>query len=118
MQLLNKGKGLLIFNYHVPFCTARVLVPLLFTLFFIHHSDNICYAVLSFMQFVSCGDISLISSYEKVENCVYTSTLLRKCGGGGSKILNPMNRCSKWKLTHAEVPYIYLQFPCLVMLIW
>ncbi|TVU15032.1 hypothetical protein EJB05_38532, partial [Eragrostis curvula] len=52
--------------------------------------------------FVSCGDISLISSYEKVENCVYTSTLLRKCSRWGSKILNPMNRCSKWKLTHAE----------------
>ncbi|XP_062186288.1 uncharacterized membrane protein At1g16860-like [Phragmites australis] len=53
--------------------------------------------------FVSCGDISLISSYEKVENCVYTSTLLRKCGRWGSQILNSKNRCSsKWKLTHAE----------------
>ncbi|XP_062226296.1 uncharacterized membrane protein At1g16860-like [Phragmites australis] len=52
--------------------------------------------------FVSCGDISLISSYEKVENCVYTSTLLRKCGRWGSQILDPKNRCSKWKLTHAE----------------
>jgi len=54
------------------------------------------------MQFVSCGDISLISSYEKVENCVYTSTLLRKCARWGSMILNPWNRQSKWKLTHAE----------------
>ncbi|RCV34758.1 hypothetical protein SETIT_7G184700v2 [Setaria italica] len=52
--------------------------------------------------FVSCGDISLISSYEKVENCVYTSTLLRKCATWGSIVLNPWNRCSKWKLTHAE----------------
>ncbi|PVH35658.1 hypothetical protein PAHAL_7G237600 [Panicum hallii] len=52
--------------------------------------------------FVSCGDISLISSYEKVENCVYTSTLLRKCASWGSMILNPWNRRSKWKLTHAE----------------
>ncbi|CAN6249552.1 unnamed protein product [Urochloa humidicola] len=51
---------------------------------------------------VSCGDISLISSYEKVENCVYTSTLLRKCATWGSMILNPWNRHSKWKLTHAE----------------
>ncbi|KAL6903785.1 hypothetical protein ACP4OV_004598 [Aristida adscensionis] len=51
---------------------------------------------------VSCGDISLISSYEKVENCVYTSTLLRKCGRWGSEILHPNNRCSKWKLAHAE----------------
>ncbi|CAN6268731.1 unnamed protein product [Urochloa humidicola] len=51
---------------------------------------------------VSCGDISLISSYEKVENCVYTSTLLRKCGTWGSMIPNPWNRHSKWKLTHAE----------------
>ncbi|KAK3144106.1 hypothetical protein QOZ80_4AG0308890 [Eleusine coracana subsp. coracana] len=52
--------------------------------------------------FVTCGDISLISSYEKVENCVYTSTLLRKCGRWGSKILNPVRRRSKWELTHAE----------------
>ncbi|CAL5015669.1 unnamed protein product [Urochloa decumbens] len=51
---------------------------------------------------VSCGDISLISSYEKVENCVYTSTLLRKYARLGSMILNPWNRHSKWKLTHAE----------------
>ncbi|BAS90300.1 uncharacterized membrane protein At1g16860 [Oryza sativa Japonica Group] len=51
---------------------------------------------------VACGDISLISSYEKVENCVYTSTLLRKCGRWGSEVANPKNRCSKWKLTHAE----------------
>ncbi|AQK45172.1 cysteine-type endopeptidase/ ubiquitin thiolesterase [Zea mays] len=52
--------------------------------------------------FVSCGDISLISSYEKVENCVYTSTILRKCARWGSMTLNPWNRCSKWKLAHAE----------------
>ncbi|XP_051218468.1 uncharacterized membrane protein At1g16860 [Lolium perenne] len=51
---------------------------------------------------VSCGDISLISSYEKVENCVYTSTLLRKCGRWGSELANPVNNCSRWKLTHAE----------------
>ncbi|XP_044970387.1 uncharacterized membrane protein At1g16860-like [Hordeum vulgare subsp. vulgare] len=51
---------------------------------------------------VSCGDISLISSYEKVENCVYTSTLLRKCGRWGSEVANPKNNCSRWKLTHAE----------------
>ncbi|KAK1684448.1 hypothetical protein QYE76_045296 [Lolium multiflorum] len=51
---------------------------------------------------VSCGDISLISSYEKVENCVYTSTLLRKCGRWGSEVANPVNNCSRWKLTHAE----------------
>uniref|UniRef100_A0ACD5V5I6 Uncharacterized protein n=1 Tax=Avena sativa TaxID=4498 RepID=A0ACD5V5I6_AVESA len=52
---------------------------------------------------VSCGDISLISSYEKVENCVYTSTLLRKCGRWGSEVANPINNHSRWKLTHAEV---------------
>ncbi|XP_047070189.1 uncharacterized membrane protein At1g16860-like [Lolium rigidum] len=51
---------------------------------------------------VSCGDISLISSYEKLENCVYTSTLLRKCGRWGSEVANPVNNCSRWKLTHAE----------------
>uniref|UniRef100_A0ACD5UE30 Uncharacterized protein n=1 Tax=Avena sativa TaxID=4498 RepID=A0ACD5UE30_AVESA len=51
---------------------------------------------------VSCGDISLISSYEKVENCVYTSTLLRKCGRWGSEVANPINNHSRWKLTHAE----------------
>uniref|UniRef100_A0A0D9W7Q2 Uncharacterized protein n=1 Tax=Leersia perrieri TaxID=77586 RepID=A0A0D9W7Q2_9ORYZ len=51
---------------------------------------------------VACGDISLISSYEKVESCVYTSTLLKNCGRWGSEVANPKNRCSKWKLAHAE----------------
>uniref|UniRef100_A0A453CJN2 Uncharacterized protein n=1 Tax=Aegilops tauschii subsp. strangulata TaxID=200361 RepID=A0A453CJN2_AEGTS len=63
---------------------------------------------------VSCGDISLISSYEKVENCVYTSTLLRKCGRWGSEVANPKNNCSRWKLTHAEVRMLcgYLHLIC------
>ena len=65
--------------------------------------SHICCNVPSFMQLVSCGDISLISSYEKVENCVYTSTLLRKCVRWGSEVANPKNNCSRWKLTHDEV---------------
>ncbi|KAG8065525.1 hypothetical protein GUJ93_ZPchr0004g39402 [Zizania palustris] len=61
---------------------------------------------------VSCGDISLISSYEKVENCVYTSAILSKLGRWGSEVANPKNRCSKWKLMHAEVWMLccYLHF--------
>ncbi|CAM0903553.1 unnamed protein product [Alopecurus aequalis] len=37
-----------------------------------------------------------------VENCVYTSTLLRKCGRWGSEVANARNNCSRWKLAHAE----------------
>lgn len=47
----------------------------------------------------SCGDLSLESSYEKVDRCVYTSTLLYEYSGFAT---NANNRCFSWNLTHVE----------------
>ncbi|VAH34794.1 unnamed protein product [Triticum turgidum subsp. durum] len=98
---------LMIVSFGFSACRFIVVVQALFSLCIYHVirmvcQSHICCNVPSFMQLVSCGDISLISSYEKVENCVYTSTLLRKCGRWGSEVANPKNNCSRWKLTHAE----------------
>ncbi|KAJ3680115.1 hypothetical protein LUZ60_016393 [Juncus effusus] len=51
---------------------------------------------------VSCGDISLISSYEKVGRCVYTSTLLYTCNGWISMLSNFSEHLIKWDLAHLE----------------
>lgn len=51
-------------------------------------------------QPVSCADVCLESSYEKVGGCVYTSTLLYEYEGFG---LNAKQPCFLWKLAYSEV---------------
>lgn len=53
-------------------------------------------------QPVSCGDIALESSYEKVGRCVYTSTLLYEYEGFGFKSLNAKQPCFLWRLAYSE----------------
>ncbi|XP_019107632.2 uncharacterized membrane protein At1g16860 isoform X2 [Beta vulgaris subsp. vulgaris] len=48
---------------------------------------------------VSCADVCLESSYEKVGGCVYTSTLLYEYEGFG---LNAKQPCFLWKLAYSE----------------
>ncbi|KAJ4759489.1 Ubiquitin-specific protease family C19-related protein [Rhynchospora pubera] len=50
----------------------------------------------------SCGDISLVSSYEKVARCVYTSTLLYTCTGWTSMLSYFSDRYIRWELAHLE----------------
>ncbi|XP_072987441.1 uncharacterized membrane protein At1g16860-like [Typha latifolia] len=52
--------------------------------------------------FASCCDVSLVSSYEKVERCVYTSTSLYTYSGCKSYLANAKNRCFRWNLTYLE----------------
>ncbi|KAL2478655.1 Ubiquitin-specific protease family C19-related protein [Forsythia ovata] len=51
---------------------------------------------------VSCASVSLESSYEKVAQCVYTSTLLYEFGELGLKPSDVRNSCFNWRLTYAE----------------
>ncbi|CAN4111393.1 unnamed protein product [Withania somnifera] len=51
---------------------------------------------------VSCGDVSLESSYEKVGRCVYTSTLLFECGELGLKPVDVKESCFGWRLAYSE----------------
>ncbi|OIS97390.1 putative membrane protein [Nicotiana attenuata] len=52
---------------------------------------------------VSCGNVSLESSYEKVGRCVYTSTLLFECGELGLKPVDVKESCFRWRLAYSEV---------------
>ncbi|XP_078167740.1 putative membrane protein At1g16860 [Carex rostrata] len=50
----------------------------------------------------SCGDVCLVSSYEKVARCVYTSTLLYTCRGWTTMLSNFSDGCIRWDLAHLE----------------
>lgn len=63
-------------------------------------------------QPVSCGDVSLESSYEKVPSCVYTSTLLYEYEGFGLKAFNVQKPCLFWGLAYTEV-CVFLRLLCL-----
>ncbi|KAH7686909.1 hypothetical protein IHE45_04G135100 [Dioscorea alata] len=52
--------------------------------------------------FASCADISLEASYEKVERCVYTSTLLYECSQPNSKAAKAISQCFPWSLIYLE----------------
>ncbi|KAK9280490.1 hypothetical protein L1049_014182 [Liquidambar formosana] len=51
---------------------------------------------------VSCGSLSLESSYENVSRCIYTSTLLYEYGGFGLKLSNVNKPCFRWSLVYSE----------------
>ncbi|XP_047315311.1 uncharacterized membrane protein At1g16860-like [Impatiens glandulifera] len=51
---------------------------------------------------VTCGNVPLVSSFQKVPRCVYTSTSLYEYRGWDSKPANPMHRCFTWGLRSSE----------------
>lgn len=51
---------------------------------------------------VTCGNIPLESSFQRVPRCVYTSTCLYEYRGLGSKTANPEHRLFTWGLRSAE----------------
>ncbi|KZV26797.1 hypothetical protein F511_06644 [Dorcoceras hygrometricum] len=51
---------------------------------------------------VTCGNIPLESSFQKVPRCVYTSTSLHEYRGWDSKAANPMHRRFTWGLRSLE----------------
>ncbi|KAM7476558.1 hypothetical protein LguiB_023801 [Lonicera macranthoides] len=51
---------------------------------------------------VSCGSLSLESSYEEVPRCIYTSTLLFEFGELGLKPADVDRSCFQWRLAYSE----------------
>ncbi|XP_011023124.1 PREDICTED: uncharacterized membrane protein At1g16860-like isoform X1 [Populus euphratica] len=51
---------------------------------------------------VSCGSVSLESSYERAARCTYVSTLLYEYGGFGVKPMNATTSCLQWNLKYCE----------------
>nr|XP_027108556.1 uncharacterized membrane protein At1g16860-like isoform X4 [Coffea arabica] len=57
---------------------------------------------VSQLQVASCGSVSLESSYEKVNQCIYTSTLLYEFEEPGLKPIDDMKSCFQWRLAYSE----------------
>ncbi|KAI8572867.1 hypothetical protein RHMOL_Rhmol01G0233500 [Rhododendron molle] len=51
---------------------------------------------------VTCGSVSLESSYEKASRCIYTSTILYESGGLGLKPIDANTTCFHWRLAYSE----------------
>ncbi|KAB5569292.1 hypothetical protein DKX38_003085 [Salix brachista] len=51
---------------------------------------------------VSCGSVSLESSYERAARCTYVSTLLYEYRGFGVKPMNADTSCLQWNLKYCE----------------
>lgn len=55
------------------------------------------------LKVVTCGNVPLESSFQKVPRCVYTSTSLYEYRGWDSKAANPTHRRFTWGLRTLEV---------------
>ncbi|GJS28987.1 uncharacterized membrane protein-like protein [Tanacetum coccineum] len=55
-----------------------------------------------FVKVVTCGNVPLESSFQRVPRCVYTSTSLYEYRGWDSKAANPTHRRFTWGLRHME----------------
>ena len=58
---------------------------------------------IHFLQVVTCGNVPLESSFQKVPRCVYTSTSLYEYRGWDSKAANSQHRRFTWGLRSMEV---------------
>lgn len=56
-----------------------------------------------FLQVVTCGNVPLESSFQKIPRCVYTSTSLYEYRGWGSEAANSTHRRFTWGLRSLEV---------------
>lgn len=63
------------------------------------------YVLLWYLKVVTCGNVPLESSFQKVPRCVYTSTSLYEYRGWDSKAANPTHRRLTWGLRLLEVSY-------------
>ncbi|KVH95004.1 hypothetical protein Ccrd_002934 [Cynara cardunculus var. scolymus] len=57
---------------------------------------------LDFLKVVTCGNVPLESSFQRVPRCVYTSTSLYEYRGWDSKAANPTHRRFTWGLRSME----------------
>lgn len=62
----------------------------------------------NFLKVVTCGNVPLESSFQRVPRCVYTSTSLYEYRGWDSKAANPTHRRFTWGLRSLEVRKIFI----------
>lgn len=68
------------------------------------YKDAYTYQVnLDFLKVVTCGNVPLESSFQRVPRCVYTSTSLYEYRGWDSKAANPTHRRFTWGVRSMEV---------------
>lgn len=66
------------------------------------------YNALFILKVVTCGNVPLESSFQKVPRCVYTSTSLYEYRGWDSKAANPTHRRFTWGLRSLEVRKMFI----------
>lgn len=72
--------------------------------------DKCLLSVSLFVKVVTCGNVPLESSFQKVPRCVYTSTSLYEYRGWDSKAANATHRRFTWGLRSSEVSSSFLSF--------
>ena len=68
--------------------------------------NSTAYEILDLLKVVTCGNVPLESSFQRVPRCVYTSTGLYEYRGWSSKPANPTHRRFSWGLRTMEVRII------------
>jgi hypothetical protein len=61
------------------------------------------FTLLQLLKVVTCGNVPLESSFQRVPRCVYTSTRLYEYRAWGSKPASPGHRHFTWGLRSSEV---------------
>lgn len=83
-------------NNFLPFYPL-VSVPIPYAYYYFDEGDY------NFLKVVTCGNVPLESSFQKIPRCVYTSTSLYEYRGWDSKAANPTHRRFTWGLRSVEV---------------
>lgn len=70
---------------------------------FVYKREKLTNDLLCILKVVTCGNVPLESSFQKVPRCVYTSTSLYEYQGWDCKATNPEHHRFTWGLRSAEV---------------
>lgn len=87
-------------------CTDLAVVYVVVIVSCVHIYETNANGLLFILKVVTCGNVPLESSFQKVPRCVYTSTSLFEYRRWDSKAANPKHRCFTWGLRAAEVTSI------------
>lgn len=89
------------------YCIAGVCfassVTVNFAFYILIYSNFLIWWLVVLWKVVTCGNVPLESSFQRVSRCVYTSTSLYEYRGWDSKAANPTHRCFTWGLRSSEV---------------
>lgn len=102
----NCQQNLIVFYFHQVHCSSIWRLELLQLLIVVHFSVKV----------VTCGNVPLESSFQRVPRCVYTSSCLYEYRGWDSKAANPTHRRFTWGLRSSEVSCQYVKATILICL--